>query len=96
MLLADTEADLRPLPFTADEPADPANDIQFVPSTGVVLAAGFAYNKNGTSAGAGTQYFAMAKPAVDANWAQPLNPPTGVKYKWSTWPLLGEITHCSA
>ena len=92
VLLADTEADLRPLPFTADEPADPANDIQFVPSTGVVMAAGFAYNKSGSSAGAGTQYFAMAKPAVDANWAQPLNPPTGVKYKWSTWPLLGEIT----
>jgi len=91
VLLADTEADLRPI--TLDDPADPANDVQFVPSTGVPMASGFAYNKNGTQAPLnGIEYFGMAKPAADANWVQPLNPASGAKYKWSTWPLLGELT----
>jgi hypothetical protein len=91
VLLADTEADLRPI--TPDDPADPANDVQFVPSTGVAMGSGYAYNKNGTQAPAnGIEYFGMAATAADANWVQPLNPATGLKYKWSTWPLLGELT----
>jgi Tfp pilus assembly protein PilX len=91
VLLADTEADLRPI--TPDDPADPANDVQFVPGTGSpnTMAPGFAYD-NGGAQSLGTQYFAVAAKAADANWKAPLNPATGAQYKWSSWPILGEIT----
>jgi type II secretory pathway pseudopilin PulG len=89
VLLADTEADLRPGQL------DPANDVQFVPGTGSpnAMAAGFAYNKNGTPSTL-TQYFGVANAAADANWKTPINPAsvTGATYKWSSWPLLGELT----
>ncbi len=88
VLLADTEADLRP-----GQPLDPANDVQFVAGGGspAAMAAGYAYNKAGT-ASTGIQYFGQAAPAKDANWIAPLNPATGTKYNWSSWPLLGEST----
>jgi len=88
VLLADTEADLRP-----GQPLDPANEVQFVLGAGSpgTMAAGFAYNKIGTPS-TGTQYFGVAKPSADVNWKPPLNPATGVAYKWSSWPLLGELT----
>jgi hypothetical protein len=88
VLLADTEADLRP-----GQPLDPANDVQFVSGAGspTAMANGYAYNKSGT-ASTGIEYFGLAATAKDANWIAPLNPASGVKYKWSSWPLLGELT----
>jgi Tfp pilus assembly protein PilX len=89
VLLADQEADLRP-----GQPLDPANEVQFIPGTGspLPMAAGFAYDKAGAQSTVAVQYFATATKAADANWSQPLNPATGIKYTWTSWPLLGELT----
>jgi hypothetical protein len=92
VLLADTEADLRP-----GKPGD-AQDVQFTTAagapTGVLInTANVAYD---ISSGApvsvtGTEDFAWGKTGT-GNWLAPLNPKTGTKYNWTSWPLLGEIT----
>jgi Tfp pilus assembly protein PilX len=89
VLLADTEAGLRP-DLLPGLPADAATqDVHFVPNTGVNVAT--ARTTAGAGA-AGTQYFAMAKAATN-NWIAPISPATNAPYAWATWPLLGEITN---
>lgn len=107
VLIADTEADLRP-----GQPLGDPDDIQFASNAGVpnsinITTAGIAYNSTngGTgfvskSAVTGTQYFGVVDSSQDTNWQAagakpftPINPKTGVPYvNWQKWPLLGEIT----
>jgi hypothetical protein len=96
ILLADTEADLRP-----GQPLDPANEVQFTqgaagnPSPfGIATASGVTFDPNTGGTSAGTEDFGWAQIGTGTYWSQPINPTsgTGSQYKWKSWPLLGELT----
>lgn len=86
ILLADTVADLHPERGVGALDAD---DVQFVPATGVAVTNGVAGTFN-TAGGAvsGTEFYGMAQtsPAIN-NWVNPVGFAT-----WTSYPLLGEIT----
>jgi hypothetical protein len=89
ILLADTEADLRP------GQAGDAFDVQFTTNTGAPSGINVAPAYNSATGGLanGYEYFGQASTSVGgANWAAPLNPASGAAYSWTKWPLLGEIT----
>jgi hypothetical protein len=91
ILLADTLADLHP---ERGAGALDANDVQLgPPNASPFVNVNPAFTTAGANA-SGNEYYAMAKPTVDANWVPPLNPATNgaSQYTWTSWPLLGEIT----
>jgi hypothetical protein len=88
ILLADTEANLRP------GQAGDGFDVQFATNAGApnFVTVPTAVN-TATGLIGGNQYFAQASTAVPgANWSAPINPASGVPYSWTSWPLLGELT----
>ncbi|HXY52443.1 MAG TPA: PilX N-terminal domain-containing pilus assembly protein [Terriglobales bacterium] len=90
ILLADTEAGLRP-DLLPNLPTD-NQDVQFVPNG--TWPVNTAFDPKGNAVG-GNEYFAMAKKNTN-NWTPPINPNSGAagtQFNWATWPLLGEITN---
>jgi Tfp pilus assembly protein PilX len=86
ILLADTIADLHPERGTT---ALDANDVQFVPGTGIAMTATAATKNTAGAAVTGTEYYGMASVGTN-NWVAPKNYPT-----WTSYPLLGETTSTS-
>jgi Tfp pilus assembly protein PilX len=89
ILLADTLADLHPERGAAALDAD---DVQVVPPN---VGGNFQLNYVGAPANS-YMYFATAQ-QNQHGWVQPVNPvsPNNL-YRWSQWPLLGQITNSPA